>query len=871
MMPSAGTISVALEALTSDFTREMDKSRENMEKWNNVAKNVADASAAAFAGMSAAIGVSLSKFAEGETAILRLQASFKASGEALDKQRAIDFAGALQNLTNVADDVTHSVQGMLATFGFTQNETETLLPSIADLSKAMRVDLNAAAKMVGKSIASGLVTLDDYGIKLNQAEAAAFAAMDPTKRLATMVEILDSRFGGVAETMAGSFSGQLERVKNDVGDLAEEVGKLINGVGIGDGLRSISDVVQSATMAIASLTPEAKQMIGQLAIGATVVAGLSASLAGVALVLPQISAGVGMLTTAFKGLAIPAAAVLASMTAIIVAVGAAENARKRLQQLATGQLTPGSTTYDPEAAAKANTSILEDVKAGFGTGVQMMLQPIKDGFSDLFSGISDSASDASSQVENAAKKTRTALAVQAKAMDFGYGGEAISLDMTLASVGEIFAKSVSDETAKYRESLVLDADEVLQERFAMVERVADSVAFDLEHTMLNASSALIDSATGGTTALGDAFNSLADIVGPELANKMADFVEAVVPSTTEAAQSAGGELGGQLIGGISGQAGGLISATSQGASAGGPFGAIAGAIGYLLTQTQSFTEIITMFNDVIGALVEVLEPVMKAIKPLIAISNEILIIVADQLAPVLEGLTPVFHALFTVVKGVGLAVAYVVKGIGSVWNGIIDAIATIFDKIGGIKVFGMKPFGFLEGWADTVRKAEVNMNGVNRAIEQLKDTTIASAEAAGKLSVVGTGEGSFDATSDAVSDLTLSVLEDVDALDEHADTLKEVNEALLNMPQGFKLAAARFEATMADTTATANFKAFGGDEFNARAPIVIESLNISASDPQNLWDKLKAIMERESVVATGSSVGSRTIYTTKSIMAVHRS
>lgn len=864
-MPSAGSISVTLEALTSDFNREMEKSKQGMERWGDITKRVAMASAAAFAGMSAGIGLSLKKFAEGEDALLRLEASFKASGQAFDKQRAIDFARALQNLTNVADDVTHNVQGMLATFGFTQDETETLLPRIADLSKAMGVDLNAAAKMVGKSIESGLVTLDDYGIKLNQAEAAAFAAMDPTERLATIVEILDGRFGGVAETMAGSFSGQLERVKNDIGDLAEEVGKLINGAGVGDGLRGISDMVQSATSAISSLTPEAKKMIGQLAIGATVVAGLSAALAGVALVLPQISVGVGMLTTAFKGLAIPAAAVLASMTAIIVAVGAAENARRRLQQLATGQLTPGSTTYDPEAAAKANTSILEDVKAGFGTGVQMMLQPIKDGFSDLFSGISDSAADASSQVDDAAKKTRTALAVQAKAMDFG--GGAGGLDLSLESVAETFARSVSEETAKYRESLMLDADQVLQDRFAMVERVADGVAFDLEHAMLSSSSVLIDSATGGTTALGDAFNSLADIVGPELANRMADFVESAVPSLTASAGTAGGALGGQLVGGISGQAGGLISATGQGASVGGPFGAIGAAIGYLLTQTQSFTEIINMFTDVIDALVSVLEPVMKAVKPLVAIANEIIVILADQLAPVFEGLEPVFHALFRVVKGLGLAVAYIVKGIGGVWNGIIDAIATIFEKIGGIKVFGMKPFGFMEGWADSVRRAEINMNGVNRAIEKLRDTTIESAEAAGKLTVVGTGEGTFSKTEDTLSDLNVSILNDTEALDDHADTLKDVNEALLNVPQGFKIAAARFEATMADTSASANFKAFGGDEYNARAPIVIESLNISASDPQNLWDKLKGIMEREAVVSTGSSVGSRTIYTTSSNMA----
>lgn len=870
-MANAGSISVTFEALTSDFHREMEKSQESMHKWNDVTKKVAIASAAAFAGMSAAIGLSLREMSKGEDAMMRLQASFRASGQAFDKQRAIDFASALQNLTNVADDVTHNVQGMLATFGFTQGQTETLLPRIVNLSKAMGVDLNAAAKMVGKSIDSGLVTLDDYGIKLNKAEAAAFAAMEPTERLAAIVDILDGRFKGVAETMAGSFSGQLTRVRNDIGDLFEEVGKLINGSGGGDGLRGISDMLQSATKAIADLTPEAKAMIGQIALGTTVVAGLSAALAGVATILPQLAAGVGMLTTAFKGLAVPAAAVLVSMAAIITAVGAAENARRRLQDLATGRLTPGSTTYDPEAAAASEKSLFEDIKAGFGTGIDMMLQPIKDGFADLFQNVSTDAEEASQKVDEAAKKTRASLASRAPVAVMDFGGGAGSLDLSLESVAETFARSLSESVGEYREELVLDADEVLQDRFRMVERVADEVAFDLEHTFRDSGSALIDSATGGTTALGDAFNALADVVGPELANKMADFVEKVVPESTEDLSDAAGAMGGQLLSGISGQAGGLISATGQGAAAGGPFGAIAGAIGYLLTQTESFTEILNMFTDVIDALVEVLEPVMKAVKPLVAVSNEMLIIIAEQLAPVLEGLTPVFHALFTVVKGVGLAVAYVVKGIGDAWNGIVNAIASIFDKLADIEFWGIRPLGFMDSWADGVRKASINMNGVNDAIRRLKDTTIASAEAAGRISVVGTGGDLFPWDDEAQEDHSLSVLKDTDALDDHSDALQEATESLLNMPQGFKIAAARFEATMADTAASANFKAYGGPEYNARAPIVIESLNISASDPQNLWDKLKALMEREAVVATGSSVGSRTIYTTKSMVAVHRS
>lgn len=875
-MPNAGSISVTLEALTSDFNREMEKSQENLGKWKGAAETVARASAVAFAGMSAAIGFSLAKFAEGENAMLRLQSSFKATGQAFDKQRAIDFAGALQNLTNIADDATHNVQGMLATFGFTQTQTETLLPRIADLSKAMGVDMNAAAKMVGKSIESGLVTLDDYGIKLNESEKAAFAAMDATERLSTIVDILDGRFGGVAETMAQSFSGQLTRVKNDIGDLAEEVGKLINGVGIGGGLRGISDTIQSATNAIANLTPEAKAMIGQLAIGATVVAGLSTALAGVALVLPQLAAGVGMLTTAFKGLAVPAAAVLVSIMGIITAIGVLKNTRQQLSELATGRLTPGSSTYDPEAAAKANTTIFEDVQAGFKTGLDTILDPIKDGFSGLFDSISADAAEVSSGVDEATKKTRTAMAARKPlaAMDFGYGGEDVSLELSLESTAETFARSVAEETAKYREGLMLDTDQLLRDRFAMVERVADGVAFDLEASLLKSGSSLIDSATGGTTALGDAFNSLADIVGPELANRMADFVDSVVPESTGELTEAAGSMGGQLLSGVSGQAGSLLGAAGQGMSGGGPFGAIAGAIGYLLTQTQSFSEILNMFTDVVEELVQVLEPVMKSVKPLVAIVNEILVIVADQLAPVFESLTPVLHGLFMVVKGVGLAVAYVVKGIGDVWNGIIGAIAGIFEKIGSLSIFGRHPLGFMRDWADSIRRGEINMNGVNRAIEQLKNTTVESAEAAGVLTgQISGGEWPTNTLADASDDFSLAIMDDTESVEEHTSAVRDATEALLNMPQGFKIASARFEATMADTESSANFKAFGGDEYNARAPMVIESLNISASDPQNLWDKLKSIMEREAVVGTGSSVGSRSMYSTVSgnVVTIRRS
>ncbi|QSQ10755.1 phage tail protein [Myxococcus landrumensis] len=250
----------------------------------------------------------------------------------------------------------------------------------------------------------------------------------------------------------------------------------------------------------------------------------------------------------------------------------------------------------------------------------------------------------------------------------------------------------------------------------------------------------------------------------------------------------------------------LVDRFQQGMSAGGVWGGLIAVVAELLSQSTTFGTLLQMVTNFIQYVADVLGRVLAPVLPLLASVFNMVTPILDALVPVLEmfarpvqAITPIFEllgtlfeglapvitvfgqilvalmqpltvlsgpimkGLFAVVRVVAMGILYVVKGIGTVWNAIIGFIAGVFKTLSKIPLVG----GAFKKMAQGLDSMKVPMDAVDSALETLKDTSYDTAAANAAAGV---------------------------AAWENAAATNRATEALLNVPTGFKVALARFNA-----------------------------------------------------------------------------
>ncbi|NTX17713.1 phage tail protein [Myxococcus sp. CA056] len=250
----------------------------------------------------------------------------------------------------------------------------------------------------------------------------------------------------------------------------------------------------------------------------------------------------------------------------------------------------------------------------------------------------------------------------------------------------------------------------------------------------------------------------------------------------------------------------LVDRFQQGMSAGGVWGGLIAVVAELLSQSTTFGTLLQMVTNFIQYVADVLGRVLAPVLPLLASVFNMVTPLLDALVPVLEmfskpvqAITPIFEVLGTLFKGlapiitvfgqilvallepltllsgpimkglfaviriVAMGILYVVKGIGTVWNAIIGFVASVFKALGKVPLVG----GAFRKMAQGLDSMKVPMDAVDGALETLKDTTYDTAAANAAAGV---------------------------AAWENAAATNRATEALTNVPTGFKVALARFNA-----------------------------------------------------------------------------
>ena len=178
---------------------------------------------------------------------------------------------------------------------------------MAALNLATRLDgdLKSASIQLGKALndpVANLSALSRSGIQFSEEQKAVIKSLAETNRLADaqniILEELEKQYGGSAEAAAQAGAGPLLQLKNRLGDLTEDIGRLLLPM-----LVKLAEGLKSIMTAFSNLSPEGKRLtvvIGILVAGIGPMLTLFGSLS---IVFSKIVAVVGVLSIKFIAIA----------------------------------------------------------------------------------------------------------------------------------------------------------------------------------------------------------------------------------------------------------------------------------------------------------------------------------------------------------------------------------------------------------------------------------------------------------------------------------------------------------------------------------------------------------------------------------------
>jgi hypothetical protein len=132
----------------------------------------------------------------------------------------LNQASALQKVTTFGDEAIISQQAFLASLEFSEEQINSIISASVDLASATGISLESAVRNTAKTF-SGLS--GELGELIPQLRGLTTEQM----KAGDAVKVISQLFGGQAQVQAQTYAGSVEQLKNELGDMAENVGKIV--------------------------------------------------------------------------------------------------------------------------------------------------------------------------------------------------------------------------------------------------------------------------------------------------------------------------------------------------------------------------------------------------------------------------------------------------------------------------------------------------------------------------------------------------------------------------------------------------------------------------------------------------------------------
>jgi len=265
-------------------------------------------------------------------AIAQVEAGLKSTGDQVGftSQQLQQMASDLQSKTLFGDEVIlKDATAQLLTFTNIAGDNFARTQKVAlDLATRLDGDLKSASIQLGKALndpISNLTALSRAGIQFSADQKEVIKALTESGQLAEaqtiILDELEKQYGGSAEAAAQAGMGPFTQLKNTLGDLSEEFGRLLN-----DMLRPLIPRIQALVSGFTSLSDRQKQV--------AITIGMVAAAAGpmTMLVGALMKARTAMLALNVVMAANPLGAVVAGVTLLVTAMAALKSSMKTTRE-----------------------------------------------------------------------------------------------------------------------------------------------------------------------------------------------------------------------------------------------------------------------------------------------------------------------------------------------------------------------------------------------------------------------------------------------------------------------------------------------------------------------------------------------------------
>ena len=237
-MGKLGDLIVNVGANTTDFNKKMGDIRKGAQNtFGNVQRLGIGLSAAVTAPLAMMATQGVNAFREQQKAIAQVEAGLKSTGAQVGytSQQLQQMASNLQSKTLFGDEeILKNATAQLLTFtNITGEQFDRTQKAALDLATRLDGDLKGASIQLGKALndpVANLSALSRSGIQFSKEQKELINSMVEMNDLAgaqtLILDELEKQYGGSAEAAAEA-DGGITQLKNEFGDLQEEIGGLV--------------------------------------------------------------------------------------------------------------------------------------------------------------------------------------------------------------------------------------------------------------------------------------------------------------------------------------------------------------------------------------------------------------------------------------------------------------------------------------------------------------------------------------------------------------------------------------------------------------------------------------------------------------------
>ena len=678
-----------------------------------------------------------------------------------------------------------------------------------------------------------------------------------TVQLAADVSALRKEFNkAYAETQklakeANSLRASFDRAFGGVAHGATRVASNLNQIG-----ESISKVFGEKGLVAA------KQFASEVGVS-------SAEIEGISLALKGLSGAFSAVAVAAGAMSAPIAAALAMVVALIAAYGALKKAAPKQVATAKGRMeyawagtkddVNGNNDALLELAAQRNPDLAEQLRAqktgsgSSGGGIEIagaFKDSMAAGLED-FKGIIDAV-----KTMFAPDQTKKDLEDKKKLADDANRAERErqkALQDAFAEQAKIY-----DEEVAAREADAAALKKAMEAEKKTREDAADAIAASIEaaNAVWRENQQAIDDMVNNARFGGPS--------GPSRSGTTIKHTEEQLDALAESRrQGYGAGAGAKDLGNAALQGSGVGDYVAAFQKGGGIIGGIINVVLKLFEKSKGFKTILEMVNSVIQQLADGLGQIFDGLQPIVGVLGELVVWIIGILQPILskvgkvlepiaavlsvamtalEGLSPLLgffanviggvlqaigwilqKVIFPITKAINFVIMKIAQAVSWVINGIIDFISALIWEVGAVlQKFGAQDAGSaLKEAANAMHQYEIDTKAINDAANDMWDV-------------------SYDDALQAAKD-TVTPLGDLGgAAGDAAASMREFSDSLTNLPSGYKIALARYNAA-------APLGGSAGGETNI-------TINVNGGDAGETWKQIKKAMRRDGFLESGSSV-----------------